>query len=73
MKNDTMMEKGYTAVRDKSRDRNASSEDEMDFNHSQALAAAGKDNSFLVDNIPLVNPTKNKNFSIQPSDGSKHG
>lgn len=71
MKEDIMMQKGYTAVRDKSQDRHASSEDEMDFNQSQVLEAAGRDNGFLVADIPLVNPNKNKNVSFGPSDMSK--
>lgn len=68
MKDDIMMQRGYSAVRDKSQDRYASSEDEMDFNQSQILEAAGIDNEFLVANIPLVNPTKNKNVTFKPSD-----
>lgn len=66
MNSDKMMEQGYTAVRDKSKDRYASSEDEMEFNHSQALSAAGIEDIHTSDGMPLVNITKNPNITTRP-------
>lgn len=71
MKDDIMMQKGYAAVRDKSNDRTASSEDEMNFNERQVLEASGKDQLNRSDNIPLVNPNRNPNIDFSPADGSK--
>lgn len=66
-----MMTRGYGAVRDKSQDRYASSEDEMAFNQSQVLEAAGLDNIYGATELPWVNPTQNKNINFSPADGSK--
>lgn len=45
--------------------RYTSSEYEMDYNQSQVLEAAG--HTERCDNVPLVNPTKNKNIVFTPS------
>lgn len=64
-----MMQKGYGAVRDKSNDRLASSEDEMNYNERQVLQSAGQDELHRSDNIPLINITRNSNVKFTPGDG----
>lgn len=73
MKTDKMMTEGYNAVRDKSNDRYASSEDEMNFNENQARVCAGQDFVYRSDNIRYVNPTQHSNISLSPSDGGSKG
>lgn len=72
MKQDKMMVEGYAAVRDKSNDRYASSEDEMNFNEQQARGAAGQEQVMRSDNMPLVNPTKNPNIKLSPSNAGNN-
>lgn len=73
MKIDKMMVEGYAAVRDKSNDRYASSEDEMNFNEQQARTCAGQDQIHRSDNMGWVNRNQNKNIIITPSSGDGTG